>query len=265
LELYYQPFVDLHSETLVGMEALVRWQHPTRGLLSPLEFIPLAEDGGMIVPLGAWVLKEACRQLAAWHAIRTEAGEKTARLNVSVNVSAIQLADPGFTRQVASAIELSGIDPDHVWLEITESALMREPDDAVLVLRRIREIGLHIEIDDFGTGYSSLSYLQRFPVECLKIDRSFITDLDKPNDNAAIVRSVIGLGESLGLSVIAEGVERREQVRKLQALGCHLAQGYLFGRPLPARTLGSAPADDLSSWNQQSAAELSLAERVFTA
>ena len=161
-------------------------------------------------------------------------GRETARLNVSVNVSAIQLADPGFTRQVASAIEDSGVDADHVWLEITESALMRDPDEAVEVLRGLRELGLHIEIDDFGTGYSSLSYLQRFPVECLKIDRSFITDLDKRHDNAAIVQSIIGLGDSLRLSVIAEGVERHAQVRKLQTLGCHIAQGYLFGRPLPA-------------------------------
>jgi diguanylate cyclase (GGDEF)-like protein/PAS domain S-box-containing protein len=253
LELHYQPFVDLHSETLVGMEALVRWQHPTRGLLCPQEFIPLAEDGGMIVPLGAWVLNEACQQLALWRALRAGSGLDTARLNISVNVSAIQLEDPGFTRQVALAIENSGVDPDNVWLEITESALMREPGKAVAVLQGIRELGLHIEIDDFGTGYSSLSYLQRFPVECLKIDRSFITDLDRRHDNAAIVRSIIGLGDSLGLSVIAEGVERREQVGRLQALGCHLAQGYLFGRPLPARALGSIPADDLSSWNPQHA------------
>jgi EAL domain-containing protein (putative c-di-GMP-specific phosphodiesterase class I) len=250
LELHYQPFVDLHTETLIGMEALVRWQHPNRGLLLPQEFIPLAEDSGLIVPLGAWVLKEACRQTAAWQVLRADAGQDDARLNISVNVSAIQLADPGFPRQVAQAIDESGINPDRLWLEITESTLMRDADEAVVVLETLRELGLHVEIDDFGTGYSSLSYLQRFPVESLKIDRSFVEDLDHRSDNAAIVRAIIGLGDSLGLPVIAEGVERRAQVARLRALGCQLAQGFLFGRPLPARALGAFPSDDLSSWSQ---------------
>ncbi len=251
LELHYQPFVDLHTETLVGMEALVRWQHPTRGLLLPQDFIPLAEDSGLIVPLGSWVLNEACRQTAAWHALRTATNQDNTRLNISVNVSAVQLADPGFPRQVADAIAQSGIDPDRLWLEITESTLMRDADEAVVVLQAFRDLGLHVEIDDFGTGYSSLSYLQRFPVESLKIDRSFVNDLDQRSDNAAIVRAIIGLGESLGLPIIAEGVERRAQVSRLKSLGCHLAQGYLFGRPLPARLLGAFPTDDLGSWNPQ--------------
>jgi diguanylate cyclase (GGDEF)-like protein/PAS domain S-box-containing protein len=251
LELHYQPFVDLHTETLVGMEALVRWQHPTRGLLLPGEFIALAEDGGLILPLGIWVLREACRQVAAWHLLRAEAGHQNLLLNVSVNVSAVQLADPGFPALVAEAIAESGIDPDRLWLEITESTLMRDADEAVVALHALRDLGLHLEIDDFGTGYSSLSYLQRFPVECLKIDRSFVSDLDQRSDNAAIVRAIIGLGDSLGLPIIAEGVERRAQVTRLQNLGCHLAQGYLFGRPRPARALGLFPADDLSSWEHQ--------------
>ena len=250
LELHYQPFVDLHTETLVGMEALVRWQHPTRGLLLPQEFISLAEDGGLILPLGHWVLNEACRQLAAWTALRAEAGETSELLNISVNVSAVQLADPGFPRQVAACIEESGIDPDHLWLEITESTLMRDADEAVVTLGALRDLGLHVEIDDFGTGYSSLSYLQRFPVESLKIDRSFVESLDQRSDSAAIVRAIIGLGDSLGLPIIAEGVERRSQVTRLRSLGCHLAQGFLYGRPLPARSLGPFPADDLRSWNE---------------
>jgi diguanylate cyclase (GGDEF)-like protein/PAS domain S-box-containing protein len=250
LELHYQPFVDLHTETLVGMEALVRWRHPTRGLLLPQEFISLAEDSGLILSLGIWVIREACRQAAAWHAWRSAAGEDNARLNVSVNVSALQLADPGFPHQVAQAIEDSAVDPDRLWLEITESTLMRDADEAVVVLQTLRDLGVHLEIDDFGTGYSSLSYLQRFPVECLKIDRSFVADLDQRADSAAIVRAIIGLGESLGLPIIAEGVERRSQVAALQGLGCHLAQGYLFGRPRPARALGDCPKDDLSSWEQ---------------
>jgi len=248
LELHYQPFVDLHTETLVGMEALVRWRHPVRGLLLPGEFIPLAEDGGLILPLGVWVLTEACRQTAFWHLLQTESGEDTARLNVSVNVSAVQLADPSFPDQVAGIIEATQIDPDRLWLEITESTLMRDADEAVVALHALRDLGLHLDIDDFGTGYSSLSYLQRFPVESLKVDRSFVSELDERADNTAIVRAIIGLGDSLGLPIIAEGVERRSQVTRLQSLGCHLAQGYLFGRPLPAEALGAYPSEDLSPW-----------------
>jgi diguanylate cyclase (GGDEF)-like protein/PAS domain S-box-containing protein len=250
LELHYQPVVDLQTERLVGMEALVRWRHPTRGLLLPYEFIALAEDSGLIVPLGAWVLNEACRQTAAWTALRTTAATDTGPLRISVNVSALQLAEPAFPGQVADAIEASGLDADQLWLEITESALMRDDDDAGLILRSLRGLGLHVEIDDFGTGYSSLSYLQRFPVETLKIDRSFVDDLDQRSENAAIVRAILGLGDSLGLSIVAEGVERPVQATRLQALGCQYAQGYLFGKPLPASALGAFPADDLSSWNE---------------
>jgi diguanylate cyclase (GGDEF)-like protein/PAS domain S-box-containing protein len=253
LELHYQPFVDLNTETLVGMEALVRWQHPTRGLLLPQEFIPLAEDSGMIVALGEWVLNEACRQTAEWLVRRRGSGLDDNRLNMSVNVSAVQLADARFPTQVAEAIASSGINPDRLWLEITESALMRDADEAVLVLQEFTKLGIHVEIDDFGTGYSSLSYLQRFPVECLKIDRSFVDDLDLRSDNAAIVRAIIGLGSSLGLTIIAEGVERQAQVEKLQALGCSLAQGYLYARPVPARLLEPYPTDDLSSWTRRRA------------
>jgi diguanylate cyclase (GGDEF)-like protein/PAS domain S-box-containing protein len=248
-ELHYQPIVDLHTETLVGIEALVRWRHPSRGLLLPFEFIALAEDCGLIVPLGAWILNEACRQTAEWDARRTETDQDAARLNIAVNVSALQLAEPGFPALVADTLDASRFDPDRLWLEITESALMRDADDAVLVLSALRELGLHFEIDDFGIGYSSLSYLQRFPVETLKIDRSFVDELDRTSDSAAIVRAIIGLGDSLRLSIIAEGVERPSQATRLMALGCHLAQGYLFGKPLPARSLGAFPLDDLSSWH----------------
>ncbi len=250
LELHYQPIVDIQSETLVGMEALVRWQHPTRGLLSPCEFIPLAEGSGLIVPLGAWVLNEACRQTVEWDALRADGPYDQARLNLAVNVSALQLAEPGFRTVVAKAIDASGILADRLWLEITESTLMRDPDDAVLVLQSLRDLGLHLEIDDFGTGYSSLSYLQRFPVETLKIDRAFVDELDHRPENRAIVRAIVGLGESLGLSTIAEGVERTAEAVQLQALGCHMAQGYLYGRPLPAAALRPFPTDDLSSWQE---------------
>jgi diguanylate cyclase (GGDEF)-like protein len=248
LELHYQPIVDIHTETLVAMEALVRWQHPTRGLLSPREFIPLAEDSGLIAPVGAWVLNEACQQIAEW-TDRADSEDEAARLNIAVNISALQLGEPGFPRQVADALESSGVLADRLWLEITESALMRDPDDAVLVLQALRDLGLHLEIDDFGTGYSSLSYLQRFPVETLKIDRSFVDEMDRNSESVAIVRAIMSLGKSLGLSVIAEGVERTAEAAKLKARGCHLAQGYLYGSPLPASALGYFPAGDLSSWH----------------
>jgi len=248
LELYYQPMVDLHTESMVGMEALVRWHHPTRGLLLPGEFIGLAEDSGLIVPLGAWVLREACRQGALWDERRTAAGENPGLLNISVNVSAQQLADPTFPRQVASALGGSGLNPDKLWLEITESTLMHTGDASVAALSALRALGAHLEIDDFGTGYSSLSYLKRLPVETLKVDQSFVDELDSDADDVAIVRAIVGLGDSLGLAIVAEGVERRSQAVALMALGCAIAQGYLFGYPRPASTLEPFPADDLSSW-----------------
>ena len=248
LELHYQPIVDVHSETLVAMEALVRWRHPTRGLLSPREFIPLAEDSGLIAPVGAWVLNEACQQIAEWTTHATSARDVVG-LNIAVNISALQLSEPGFPGLVAETLESSGVLADRLWLEITESALMREPDEAVLMLQALRDLGLHLEIDDFGTGYSSLSYLQRFPVETLKIDRSFIDEMDRNSESVAIVRAIMSLGKSLGLSVIAEGVERTAEAAKLKALGCHLAQGYLYGSPLPASALGYFPESDLSPWN----------------
>ena len=248
LELHYQPIVDLRTETLVGMEALVRWRHPSRGLLSPREFIPLAEDSGLISRVGAWVLTEACQQIAAWATRCATSGRNDAHLNVAVNISALQLGEPGFPRLVGEILESSGILASQLSLEITESALMRDPDDAILVLRTLRDLGLHLEIDDFGTGYSSLSYLQRIPVETLKIDRSFVEEMDRNSESVAIVRTIMGLGASLGLAVIAEGVERTAEAARLKALGCHLAQGYLYGGPLPASALGHIPADDLSSW-----------------
>jgi EAL domain-containing protein (putative c-di-GMP-specific phosphodiesterase class I) len=248
LELYYQPMVDLHTETMVGMEALVRWRHPTRGLLLPGEFIGLAEDSGLIVPLGAWVLREACRQAACWDTLRTAAGQNPGLLNISVNVSAQQLADSTFPRQVASALNESGLDPDKLWLEITESTLMCSGDASMAALSALRALGAHLEIDDFGTGYSSLSYLKRLPVETLKVDQSFVDELDCDADDVAIVRAIVGLGDSLGLAIVAEGVERRPQANALLALGCSIAQGYLFGYPQPASALEPYPADDLSSW-----------------
>jgi len=248
LELHYQPQVDLHTHSLVGIEALVRWRHPTRGLLFPAEFIPLAEDSGLIVPLGAWVVAEACRQTAAWSVRRTEAGHDDARLNISVNVSTQQIADPAFPREVAAALDESGLNPDKLWLEITESTLMGNDDLVIATLSALRDLGLHLEIDDFGTGYSSLSYLKRLPIETLKVDRSFVDELDSNPEDVAIVGAIIALGEALGLSVMAEGVERVSQAAQLQTLNCQLAQGYLFGLPLSGPDLAPFPTDDLANW-----------------
>ncbi|HXQ62077.1 MAG TPA: EAL domain-containing protein [Acidimicrobiales bacterium] len=248
LELRYQPYVDLHTHTMVGMEALVRWRHPTRGVLLPDAFVALAEDSGLIVPLGAWALGEACRQVAAWDVGRARAGLDEARLNISVNVAGLQLADPAFPDLVTGILETTGINPDRLWLELTESTLMRDPESTVTVLQRLRALGLHVVIDDFGTGFSSLAHLERFPVETLKIDGSFVREVDLRSADTAVVRAIIGLGDALGLSVIAEGVERQAQVPILQTLGCHLAQGFLFGLPLHPRDVGAFPTDDLRAW-----------------
>jgi diguanylate cyclase (GGDEF)-like protein/PAS domain S-box-containing protein len=256
-ELHYQPFVELHSLTLVGLEALVRWRHPTRGLLPPGEFIALAEDCGLIVPLGTWVLREACRQAAAWTVERDGTDQDRDRMYLSVNVSVLQLADPAFLRVLTAALEDSGFAADHLWLEITEGAILQDPEATVATLARIRQIGAHISIDDFGTGYSSLSYLKQLPVEILKIDRSFVDHLDEDADDRAIVRAVIALGESLGLAVIAEGIERPSQAEQLTSLGCHLAQGFLYGRPLSPDRIGRYPRDDLAGW--EVAADLTTA------
>jgi diguanylate cyclase (GGDEF)-like protein/PAS domain S-box-containing protein len=248
LELYYQPFVDLHTQTMVGMEAMMRWRHPTRGVLMPDEFISMAEDNGLIVPLGAWALGQACRQATAWAIGREEAGLDGARLNISVNVAAAQLVDPDFPDLVADVLVTTGINPDRLWLEFTESALMHDAESTIKVLHTLRELGLHFVIDDFGTGYSSLAYLRQFPVETLKIDRSFVREVDRRFEDTAVVRAIIGVGDSLGLSVIADGVERWDQVGRLQSLGCHLARGDLFGKPLRARQVGAFPTDDIGSW-----------------
>jgi diguanylate cyclase (GGDEF)-like protein/PAS domain S-box-containing protein len=226
--LHYQPQMDIATNSITGMEALVRWQHPEMGLVPPAEFIPLAEDTGLIVPLDEWVLRAACSQNKVWQ----EAG--LPHLRVSTNLSARMFRQPGLSAMVARVLEETGLDPDFLDLELTESSVISNAEVAIETLRALRELGVHVSIDDFGTGYSSLNYLKRFPADCLKIDQSFVRDAATEPNDAAIVRAIITLARSLDLKVIAEGVETQEQLSFLRLLGCDEVQGYLLSRPLPA-------------------------------
>jgi diguanylate cyclase (GGDEF)-like protein len=229
LVVHYQPIVAARTGEVLGFEALVRWEHPVRGLLGPAEFIDVAEECGMIVPLGAAVLAKACAQIARW---RSDA--PGCDLHVAVNVSAAQFAHPSFVPTVASVLAETGLDPDALWLEITETSIMADAEAADDTLRSIRALGVHLSIDDFGTGYSSLTYLRRFPVEALKVDRSFVDGLGRDKEDEAIVAMILSLARTLDLHVIAEGVETAAQLDQLDRLGCELVQGYYFARPIPA-------------------------------
>jgi EAL domain-containing protein (putative c-di-GMP-specific phosphodiesterase class I) len=249
-ELHYQPILELETGRVIGFEALIRWQHPERGLIAPIEFIGLAEETGLIVPIGFAVMREAFGQVAAWS--RREDVRAAGGLTVAVNLSARQLAAPGLVGTVAEVIASSGIDVDNVWLEITESVLLTDAKSTLVALRALRSIGVHLTVDDFGTGYSSLTYLQRFPVEGLKIDRSFVDGLGIEANDTTIVDTLVHLGHSLGLTVVAEGLETPLQLNHLRQLGCDNAQGYLLSRPLPA----NAVEDELSEWLHVAAARI---------
>jgi diguanylate cyclase (GGDEF)-like protein/PAS domain S-box-containing protein len=227
-ELHYQPQIDLCTGSCVGMEALVRWRHPQRGLVLPGDFIPLAEETGLILPIGCWVLRTACAQAAAWRA------QAPSGLRMAVNLSARQLQRTLLHDQVRQALAESGLPPHALELELTESSVMRDADEALDILQSLHELGVQIAIDDFGTGYSSLAYLKRFPIDRLKIDRSFIGGVESDGDAAAIVEAIIAMAHKLKLRVLAEGVETAGQHAFLQRLGCDEAQGWLFGRPLAA-------------------------------
>ncbi|HEX4779058.1 MAG TPA: EAL domain-containing protein [Acidimicrobiia bacterium] len=227
--LHYQPEVSLATGAVVGCEALVRWVHPERGVVGPDEFIPVAEETGLIIPLGDQVLTAACRQARAW----LDAGAVQPGFVVWVNISALQLARVDFLARVARILRETGIPASSIGLEITESALMRDAPTAVVALRSMKQIGLHLAVDDFGTGYSSLSYLKRFPIDVVKIDRSFVSDLAGDGD-PAIVQAVVGLAHALGRRALAEGIETEAHRDALRDLGCDLGQGWLFGRPSPA-------------------------------
>ncbi len=236
---YFQPIVDLASGQVVSFEVLARWLHPDRGLLMPGDFLPVAESSGLIGDLGEAILRDSLAQLAHWRAI----GRQFARCGLSVNVATQQLADVGFVASVGEALGETGIDADSLCLEITETTLMEDTVAAGTALRELRSLGLHLSVDDFGTGYSSLTYLKRFPVESIKVDRSFVSGLGLEVDDTSIVEAVIRLGHSLGLTVVAEGVETPLQLNALRELDCNKAQGYLFGRPRPAAIIESEWSD----------------------
>jgi diguanylate cyclase (GGDEF)-like protein len=227
---FFQPEVSIvDHEHITGLEALVRWQHPERGLLGPGEFISLCEETGLIVPLGAWVLRDSCRRAVAWQRTRTSAEP----LLLRVNVSARQLAQESFRETVSEIIKDTGIDPAWLCLEVTESVLIEDPESSIRMLTELKQLGIKIAIDDFGTGYSSLEYLRRLPVDCVKVDRSFVRGVPDNEEDVAIVNAVIELGHALKLSVTAEGVETTDQLGNLQTAGCDTAQGFLFYRPEP--------------------------------
>lgn len=236
-ELHYQPKVDLRDGRMVGLEALIRWRRPQQGLVSPGDFIPLLEETGLIVPVGAWVLQDACRQLAIWH------GRGHRHLAVAVNLSGRQLSDPTLVATVRETLARTGLPAEALELELTESMLMQDAPAVESLLGEFRRMGLTLSVDDFGTGYSSLAYLKRFPLNTLKVDRSFVRDIDANADDASITRAVIQMAHELSLKVVAEGVETEAQIRLLAEAGCDQIQGYYFARPLPADELSGLLAE----------------------
>jgi EAL domain-containing protein (putative c-di-GMP-specific phosphodiesterase class I) len=228
--LLYQPIFDVATQRVVGAEALLRWRHPVRGVLHPDSFIPLAEESGLIGPLGRWVLEEACRQAAIWMAEGHDIG-------VSVNVSADQLGRDDFAGDVRRALLEFGVEPSSLTLEVTETTIMRDVSVACERLEEIKALGVRIAIDDFGTGYASLSHLQRMPVDVLKVDRSFIAALNDGGQSRELLEAILGVALALSLSVIAEGIETPAQMATIQEMGCQMAQGFLMGRPSPPDVL----------------------------
>jgi diguanylate cyclase (GGDEF)-like protein len=227
-ELYYQPKVDAQSGEINGAEALIRWRHPVRGLVSPATFIPLAEESGLMESIGNWVIQEACRQAGAWQR------EGLTPTRVAVNLSACQFRNGNLLTTIRRALKDARLDPNYLEVEVTESALMHDPEASVNILNQLSKMGVLVSVDDFGTGYSSMSYLQRFPIDKLKIDRAFINEVTSSNNDASIVSAIVSLGHTLKLKVIAEGVETPEQLEFLQMVGCDQYQGYHYSAAMPA-------------------------------
>lgn len=227
-ELHYQPIVSLKTNRLSGFEALVRWRHPQRGIVSPAEFIPVAEETGLVSPIGWWVLQEACRQMHCWQ----QRFSLNPPLTISVNLSGKQLTQPDVVERVEQILQATGLNPTTLKLEITESSIMENAESTIAMLQQFKALGIQFSIDDFGTGYSSLSYLYRFPVDTLKIDRSFVNKMDVELEKLELVRTIATLAWNLGMDVVAEGVENQNQLSHLKALGCEYAQGYFFSKPV---------------------------------
>ena len=240
LTLHYQPEIELATRRIIGFEALVRWQHPERGMIMPGEFIPLAEETDLILPLGDWGLTEACRQIDAWHDLtREQAPEQPVDLRVSVNLSAKQFGRPGLVDRVADILSLASVSASDLRLEVTESSLMSHEDTAQETMHGLQELGVGLHMDDFGTGYSSLNHLHRYPFDTLKIDRSFVQGIGSEKNSAEIVRTILDLAHSLDMEVVAEGIETAEQADQLQSLGCRLGQGYYFARPMAPEAISA--------------------------
>ena len=230
-ELYYQPKVRLSDQRIVGMECLIRWHHPERGLLSPVEFIDIAEETGAIVDMGTWVIAEACR---AGKSLCDQLGSE---LEIAINISPRQFKDPNLVSTIRRALRETGLNPTSLEIEITETMLMSDVEAANQTVQKLHQLGLKLAIDDFGTGYSSLNYLKKFPIDTVKVDRSFIMDIPESADDMAITSAVIAMAHRLNMSVVAEGVETRDQLEFLQSNGCEFAQGYLFSKPLPIASI----------------------------
>jgi len=226
--IYYQPIISLGNRSIIGFEALVRWNHPHRGLLLPMEFIPLAEETGLIIPLSLWIIREACRQMRIWQ----QRFPSDLPLTVSVNISPKHLANTNFIAHITDVLDETNLNPEQLALEITENAMIENTDYMVSLFSQLKDLGIKINIDDFGTGYSSLSYLQRFSINTVKIDQSFISGLSKNEKNVEIVQSIINMAHNMKLHVIAEGVEQSENLQTLENLKCEYAQGFFFSYPL---------------------------------
>lgn len=237
--LHYQPIIALETGRVTGFEALVRWQHPLRGLIAPAEFIPVAEETGLILPIGDWVLREACRQMREWQ-LRSRALRS---LTISVNISSKQLSQPALVEQIGQILQQTELEAHSLKLELTESALMENAESAAAMLHKLKAMNIQLHMDDFGTGYSSLSYLHRFPVDALKIDRSFINRIGVASENAEIVQTIVTLANNLRIDVVAEGVETVDQFNQLRALGCKYGQGYFFSRPLDDQSAAAFMAE----------------------
>jgi len=230
---HYQPIISLETWRISGFEALLRWEHPQHGYISPLKFIPVAEESGLIIQIGQWVLREACQQLRVWQ----EQFPSDPPLSISVNLSGKQFSQLDLIDCISQILKETGLDAGSLKIEITESAIIENIDAAAMMLKRIKALGIRLSLDDFGTGYSSLSYLHRFPIDTLKIDRSFVSRINLPK-NAEIVKTILTLAGNLGMDVVAEGVETREQVLQLTGLNCEYVQGYLLSKPIDGRAMG---------------------------